>query len=171
MNRKLQILVGIAALCIIGASLGLLSVVRVKAARQFSQSCRVQTSAGTNYVVQLLETTVGKVETGYVVIVYARFENPNSAELVLRREWFELADLGGDCYLPATSGTQAPLIKLPANGVLEKEALSYVVNEPALSGALTLKLGHKYFVFINDGKPWTRQLPVGQFVTFRSRDW
>jgi len=122
-------------------------------------------------VVHLLETTVGRVETGYVVIVYARLENPNPTELTLRREWFELADLDGDHCRPMTGGTQAPLIKLPANGVLEKEALSYVVNERALSGALALKIGQDYSVFINEGKPWTRRLPVGQFVTFRSQDW
>lgn len=171
MSRKLPILVGVAALTIVGVSLGLLAMMRVQEARQFSQSYRVQTSAGTSYGVQLLETTVGKVETGYVVIVYARFENPNPTELVLPREWFALADLGGDDYRPTTDGTQAVLIKLPANGVLEKEALSYVVNERALSGTLALKIGHKYSVVINNGRPWTRRLPVGQFVTFRSRDW
>ena len=171
MKRKLQIIVVVAVFVVISLSLLLMAALRMREARQFSQSYRVQTSTGTNYIVQLLETTVGRVETGCVVIVYARFENPHSVELVLRREWFVLADSGGDYYLPATSGTQAPLIKLPANGVLEKEALSYAVNERSLSGALALKIGHEHSVFINDGKPWTRRLPVGQFVTFRSRDW
>ena len=170
-KHKLQIIVGSAAIVVIGMGFLLVGSMRVREARQFSHSHRVQTTNGTNYVVQLLETTVGRVETGCVVIVYARIENPNPVELELRREWFVLAGSAEDHYRPATDGTQAPLIKLPANGVLEKEALSYAVNERALSGVLALKIGHEYSVSINNGKPWTRRLPVGQFVTFHSRDW
>jgi hypothetical protein len=170
-KHKLQVIIGSIAVVVLAMSLLWIAARRVREARQFSQSYRVQTSTGTNYVVQLLETTVGNVETVCVVIVYARFENPNSGELVLPREGFVLVDSGRDTYRPTTSGAQAPLIRLPANGVLEKEALSYAVKERALSGALTLKIGHEYSVPINDGKPWTRRLPVGQFLTFRSRDW
>lgn len=171
MNRRLQIIVGIVALGVIGISAALLAIMRVKEAREFSQRYRVQTFAGTNYVVQLLETTVGKVETGSVVIVYARFENPNPTELVLQREWFVLADHDKDYFLPVTSGTQTPLIKLPPNGVIEREALSYAVLDDSFAGALALEVGHHYFVLIKNDKAWTRQLSLGRFVTFRSRDW
>ena len=109
---------------------------RVNEARQFSQSYQVQSYTGTNYVVKLLETTVGKVETGHVVIVYARFENPNPTEVVLKREWFVLVDHDKDYYLPTISGTQTPLIKLPPNGVLEKEALSYAVGDDSFAGTI-----------------------------------
>ena len=171
MNRKLQIIVGAVALAVIGACLTFMAFSRVESARQFGQSYRVQTFTGTNYVVQLLETTVGKVDTGSVVIVYARFENPNPTDLVLKREWFVLADHDKDYYLPTTSGTQTPLIKVPANGVLDKEALSYAVGDDSFDGALALEIGHHYFVLVKNDKPWTRHLGAGQFVTFHSRDW
>jgi hypothetical protein len=164
-------MVGIVAVGVIGISAALLAMMRVKEAREFSQRYRVQTFAGTNYVVQLLETTVGKVETGTVVIVYARFENPNPTELVLQREWFVLADHDKDYFLPVTSGTQSPLIKLPPNGVLDREALSYAVRDDSFAGALALEVGHHYFVLVKNEKPWTQRLDAGKFVTYHSRDW
>jgi hypothetical protein len=168
-NRKLQIAIIVLVLSFVGLSFSLLAVLRVKEARHFSQSHRVQTATGTNYIVQLLETTVGKVETGSVVIVYARFENPNSTELVLSRASFVL--IGPSRFMPVTSGTQTALIKLPPNGVLEKEALSYAVTDDSFAGTLALEVGHDYTVLVKNEKPWTRRLSVGKFVTFRSRDW
>jgi hypothetical protein len=170
-NRKLQLIVGLVALGVIGLCLLVLGMMRVKEARQFSQSYRVQSFSGTNYFVQLVETTVGKVETGSVVIVYVRFENPNPTEVMLKREWFVLVDHDKDYFLPTISATQSPLIKLPANGVLEKEALSYAVNDDSFAGTLALEAGHHYFVLVKSDKPWTRRLGVGHFVTYRSRDW
>lgn len=160
MNRKHLFGIGIV---VIGAAVLivlLIAAIHVKAARQFSQKHRVQ-----NFVVQLLETTVGKLDTGSVVIVYARFENPGSTELDLPRESFRLAGRS-----PVTNGTQAALIKVPANGVLEKEALSYAIGDEVFAGALTLEVGRDQLL-VKNAKPWTQRLPVGQFVTFRSRDW
>jgi hypothetical protein len=170
-NRKLQIIIGLAAMAVIGICLALLGLMRVHETRQFSQSYRLQSDTGTNYVVQLLETTVGKVDTGHVVIVYARFENPNPTEVVLKREWFVLVDHDKDYYLPTTSGTQTPLIKLPPNGVLEKEALSYAVGDDSFAGTIGLEIGHHYFVLIKNQKPWKQKLHQGHFVTFHGRDW
>ena len=171
MNRKLQIIIGLAAVAVIGICLALLGLMRVREARQFSQSYPVQSYTGINYVVQLLETTVGKVETGHVVIVYARFENPNPTEVVLKREWFVLVDHDKDYYLPTTSGTHSPLIRLPPNGVLEKEALSYAVSDDSFAGTLGLEIGQHYFVLIKNEKPWKQMLRQGHFVTFHGRDW
>src|SRR5438067_2436744 len=98
--RKLQVSLGLGAIGVIVVCVAFLATTRVKEAREFSQGYRVQTMTGTNYVVQMLETTVGKVETGHVVIVYARFENPNPSEVVLRRDWFVMVDHDKDYYLP-----------------------------------------------------------------------
>ncbi len=171
MNRKLQIIVGSVALAVSVICLAYLGFSRVESAREFGQSFRVRTFSGANYVVQLLETTVGRVDTGYVVIVYARFENPNPTEVLLKREWFVLADHDKDYYLPTTTGTQTPLIRLPANGVLDKEALSYAVRDDSFVGSLTLEIGYNYFVLLKNDKPWRRRLPAGQFVTYHGRDW
>ena len=168
MNRRLQIIIGVLALALVVLSVLGLAALRVDRAHQFSQLYRVQTFTGTNYVVRLLETTVGRVQTGYVVVVYARFENPNPTEIVLKRDWFVLADHDKDYYLPASG---APLIKLPPSGVLEKEALSYVVGDDAFLGPLALEIGHHYFVLLKTDKPWAGNLKEGRFVTFRSRDW
>lgn len=160
MNRKLLFGLGIVAIGAAVLIVLLVAVIRVKESRQYSQKHRVQ-----NYVVQLLETTVGKIETGSVVIVYVRLENPNPVELVVARETFRL-----DGCPPVTDGTQTALIKLPANGVLEKEALSYAVGDDAFAGPLALEVGQDQLV-VKNAKPWTQRLPAGQFVTFRRRDW
>jgi len=171
MKRRRQIISGIVALCVVGAILGLVAMARVSEARQFSQKYRVETPPGTNYVMQLLETTVGRVETGYVVIVYARFENLNPSEVNLARESFVLIDRSGRRFSPATEGTQISLINLPGNGVLDKEALSYAVDSSSLAGTLTVEAGHQAYLLVKNSKAWTRPLPVGQFVTFRSWSW
>jgi hypothetical protein len=169
MNRKLLIGIGITAAGFAVLNVWLLAALRLREARQFSQKHRIKTAAGTKYVMQLVETSVGKLETGSLVIVYARFENPNPSDLVLAREMFALAGQGR--FLPVTNGTQVALIKLPANGVLDKEALSYAVGDDSFAGTLALEVGHSEIVLVKNGKPWTQRLPVGQFVTFHSRDW
>jgi hypothetical protein len=171
MNRPRQIITGVAVLALAGAILGLVALARVNEARRFSQPYRVETPGGTNYAMRLLETTVGRVETGYVVIVYARFENLDAAALTLPRESFLLIDGTGRRISPVVSGTQTSWINLPANSVLEKEALSYPVDSAALAGTLTLEAGQQVYLLVKNGKPWTRQLSGGQFVTFRSWSW
>jgi hypothetical protein len=171
MNRRRQIVAGIAVLSVVGVSLALVAMTRVSETRQFSQKYRVQTPTGTNFVVQLLETTVGRVETGYVVIVYARLENQEPSALALPRESFVLIDRNGRRFSPVTSGTQLSLINLPGNGVLDKEALSYAVDGNSLTGTLMLEAGPQVYLLIKNSKPWARQLPGGQFVTFRSWSW
>lgn len=148
-----------------------LATIRVDEARQFSQPYRVKNYAGTNYVVRLVETTVGKVETGLVVIVYVRLENPNPTEITLLRDSFVLVDHDKDYFLPTTTGAQGPLIRLPANGVIDKEALSFAVDDDSFAGVVALMIGHQYFVLVKNEKPWTRHLHEGHFMTFRSRDW
>ncbi len=172
MRRKLPLLVAAGlAVSVAGLGVGWVALRRIEAARDFSQRRETQTAAGLKYTVQLLETTVGRVETGYVVMVYARFENPNAAELVLPRERFVLVTRGGGFYRAAASGTQPALIKLPAHGVGEKEALSFAVGEGALAGPLALEVGHLDFVVIKNERPWKRALAPGQFVSFRSAEW
>jgi len=170
MSRR-QIITAIVALGVVGIIVGSVALTRLNEARQFSQKYRVEIPTGTNYVVQLLEATVGRVETGYVVIVYARLENLTSSALALPRESFVLINGAGRKFTPVTSGTQMSLINLPGNGVLDKEALSYAVDSNSLAGTLTLEAGHQAYLLVKNSKPWARQLPGGQFVTFRSRDW
>jgi hypothetical protein len=122
-------------------------------------------------VIQLLEATVGRIETGQIAMIDVRLENPNPFELVLKRDTFKLTGHGKEWYSPETAGTQAPLIKLPANGVLDKEAFSYAVPDDALAGTLALQIGKQYFVMIKNDRPFGRRLRNGQFVTFRGRHW
>jgi hypothetical protein len=171
MNRRRQMVAVIAVLCVVSASLALVAMTRVSEARRFSQKYRVQTPTGTNFVMQLQEAAVGRVDSGYVVIVYVRFENLDAAALALPRESFVLIDRDGRRFPPATSGTQLSLINLPGNGVLDKEALSYAVDGNSLTGTLTLEAGHQVYLLVKNSKPWARQLPDGQFVTFRSWSW
>jgi hypothetical protein len=170
MSRR-QIIAVIVVLGVVGTIIGSAALTRMREARQFSEKHRVENPTGTNFVVQLVETTVGRVETGYVVIAYARFENLNSLPLVLPRESFVLIDGTGRKLTPVTSGTQTPLINLSGNGVLEKEALSFAVDNRALDGTLTLEVGHQTYLLVKNSNPWMRPLPVGQFVTFRSWSW
>jgi hypothetical protein len=159
------------AISAIGIGVGLLAWFRVQESRHLTQPCSVQTYGGTNYGFQVLETTVGKLDTGYVVIVYVRLTNPNPYEVALHRNWFVLADHDKDYFQPSTTGTQTELIKLPPSGVIEKESLSFAVPDDSFAGTIGLQIGKDYWVMIKEEKPFTRTLHSGEFVTFRSRDW
>ncbi len=171
MNRKLQILVGTVALLVIAVCLGLRARIRIEQAEKFSQLHQVQTYGGTNYVVQLVSTTVGAAETGYVVVVELRLENPDETNLVLDREWFVLADQDRNYYLPSTTGTQTRLIKIPARSVDEKELLTYTVEKVALNGSLVLRVGTDHWAVIKTDKPFRVSLGRGSFRTFHRADW
>jgi hypothetical protein len=142
----------------------------VQDARAYGRSCRVQTHAGTNFVVQLLKTTIGKIETGQVVIVDIRLENPNPFGVELERTLFVLTSSDASSYRPETTGTQTRLINLPANGVLDKEALSYAVPDGYFVSPLMLRIGADT-IMIKDNQPFERRLGNGQFLTFRRRHW
>lgn len=171
MNRRLQILVGSIAGLIILVSLALQATFRVRETRSYAQPHEVKTYSGTNYVVQLTETAIGKTDTGYVVIVYLHLENPNAFELALQRNWFILVDHDKDYYLPSTSGTQTESIKLPSNGVIEKEMLSFAVPDDSFEGTIALQIGQHYMTLIKGEKPFTDKLRNGEFRSFRRRDW
>jgi hypothetical protein len=164
-------MIGGGAAAVIAVCVGLSGWLRVRDAAQLSQPNQVQTDGGTNYVVQVVETTIGKTESGYLLLVTARFENPNPYEVALRRDWFVLVDHNKDYYQPSTTGTQTALIKLAPNGVLEKETLNFVAPESVLVGAIELKVGKDRWVMIKDDKPVERQLKSGEFVSFRRRTW
>jgi len=168
MNKKL---IGVGALAVIAVSIALTAWLRVHAARQFAEPVQVQTYSGTNYVVQILEATVGKAVTGCVLLVSARLENPNAFDLTLQRDWFYLVDGDKDYFAPVTTGTQTGLIKLPAHGTAEKEAFSYVVPDDTLAGTIAFAAGHHYLVLIKNAKPLSEPLQAGQFRTFRQRSW
>ena len=166
-----KIVFGGMAVAAIVVALALIAWLRVEESRHLTQPHRVRTYGGTNYVVQVLETTVGKTDGGYALIVYARLENPNPYDVVLRRGWFTLADQHKDCFLPSTNGTQTALIKLPASGVLEREMFSFDLPPDALTGSVEMKIGENDWVMIKNKKPFTRQLRSGEFVSFRIRGW
>jgi hypothetical protein len=171
MSRRVQISVGAIAVATIGVSLGLLAMLRIREAKEFSEPHIVQTYGGTNYVVQLTEVAVGKIETGCVLIVYLRLQNPNTYDVTLRRDWFILVDHNKDYFLPSTTGTQAELIKLPANGVLDREMLSFMVPDNAFAGRVALFVGQNYMVLVKNEGPFEAHLRNGEFRSFRRRSW
>jgi hypothetical protein len=170
-NRHIQKLVAVIALVVIGVSVGLLAVLRVQEAKEFHRPHPVQTYGGTNYIVQLTEVVVGKTETGCVLIVYLRLRNPNPYDVTLSRNWFVLMDHAKDYYLPSTTGTQTELIKLPANGVLDREMLSFTVPDDAFAGRVALLVGQNYMVLVKNEGPFKVHLQNGEFRSFRRRSW
>jgi hypothetical protein len=171
MSKRIQFLVAAIALAVIGVSLGLLAMLRVQEAREFSRPHRVETYGGTNYIVQLTEVAVGKTETACVLIVYLRLENPNPYDVTLSRNWFILVNQAKDYYLPSTTGTQTELIKLAANGVLDREMLSFTVPDDAFVGTVALMVGRNYLVLVKDQQPFAVNLRNGEFRSFRRRSW
>ena len=170
-NRRLQYLVGAIVLVVIGVSLGLLAVLRVQEAKQFHRRHPVQTYGGTNYVVQLTDVVVGRAETGYLLLVHLRLENPNPYDVILSRNWFVLVDHAKDHYLPSTAGTDSELIKLPANGVLDRETLSFTVADDAFAGTVALLMGRDHMVLVKDEAPFVARLRNGEFRSFQRRHW
>jgi hypothetical protein len=170
-SRHIQILVAAGAVTVIGVSVGLLAMLRIQDAKEFRQPHKVETSGGTNYIVQLTEAAVGKTETGCVLIIYLRLENPNPYDVTLSRNWFVLVDQDKDYYLPSTMGTQTELIKLPANGVLDREMLSFTVPDDTFVGAVALMVGRNYLVMVKDREPFKAHLRTGEFQSFRRRSW
>jgi hypothetical protein len=167
MSKKV---VPVVALALVGAGLSLIGL-RMWEAREFSRRCEVRTDAGTNYVAQLVETTVGRADNGCVVIVYARLLNPNPFELELQRDAFVLDTDGHHHWLPSTSGTQTKLIKLAPGGVSEREAFSFSVPEDSFRGEINLQIGKDYRVMVKNKRPYELRLRNGQFHTFRRREW
>jgi hypothetical protein len=164
-------MIGSTATAVIAAGIGLIAWLRIQESRHLTHAIQVQTYGGTNYVLQVLETTIGKLDKGCAVIVYVAFKNPNPYEVVLRRQWFVLVDSGKDYYQPSSMGTQTELIKLPPDGVRDKEALSFAVPDDSFAGTLALQVGYNYYVMLKNEKPFTRKLNPGEFITFRTRDW
>jgi len=156
---------------IIGAGLGLMAMLRIQEAKEFSQPHQVQTDGGTNYVVQLTEAAVGKTMTGCVLILYLRLENPNSFDVTLGRNSFILVGHDTDQYLPSTMGTQAELIRIPANGVLDREMLSFTVPEDTFAGSVALRAGQNCSFLVKNQKPFGVRLRDGEFRSFRRRSW
>lgn len=166
MKRLLLVL-----LAVITALVATLAWLRTKEAREFSKPCRAHTFGGTNYILELTSATVGRVHTGYVVIVAARLENPNPFEVVLQRDWFVLMDDDHDYYQPSTSGTQTASIRLPPNGILERELFSYSMPGDSFKGVLALMAGHQHLILLKSRQPYQPNLRDGEFVTFHRRDW
>ena len=171
MGRRFQILVAGIALAVISVSLGLLAMLRLQEAKVFRQPHQVETYGGTNYIVALTEVAVGKTDTGCVLIVYMRLQNPNPYDVTLDRNWFILMDHAKDYYLPSTTGSQTGLIKLPANGVLDREMLSFTVPDDTFVGAVALMVGRNYLVMEKDDDPFQVRLHSGEFQSFRRRSW
>lgn len=171
MNRRIQISVALIAVAIIGVSLGLLAMLRIREAKVFREPHTVQTYGGTNYIVQLTEVAAGKTETGCVLIVYMRLQNPNAYDVTLNRNWFVLVDRARDYFLPSTISTQTELIKLPANGVLDREMLSFTVPDDAFAGRVALLVGQNYLVLVKNEGPFEAHLRNGEFRSFRRTSW
>lgn len=167
MNTRRAWLVVFGIVAVLGLVLGGVIWRRNVNARRFGRVYPVRTFTGTNYHVQLLEVTVGKSNTGCVLTVYARFENPNPQALTLQPAWFVLVDHDKDYF----STTTIPPIVLPAGGALDKVGLNYVIPEDSLAGMLALTVGHHYFVLIKSAKAMRQPLVNGQFLMFHQLDW
>jgi hypothetical protein len=170
-SRRIQVLVALVAIATIGICLGLLAMLRIREAKEFREPHTVQTYGGTNYVVQLTEVAVGKDGTGCVLVVYLRLQNPNGYEVNLSRNWFVLVDRDKDYFLPSTTGTQTELIKLPPNGVLNREMLSFRVPDDAFAGRVALLVGQNYMVLVKNEQPFEAHLRSGEFRSFQRRNW
>jgi hypothetical protein len=170
-SRRVQISVALVAVATIGVCLGLLAMLRIREAKEFCEPHAVQTYGGTNYVVQLTEVAVGKAETGCVLMVYLRLQNPNGYAVTLSRNWFVLVDRDKDYFQSSTTGTQTELIKLPANGVLDREVLSFTVPDDAFAGRVALLVGQNYMVLVKNEEPFEVHLRRGEFRSFRRRNW
>jgi hypothetical protein len=155
---------------IIGVGTGVLALFRVQQAKEFGLPHHLQTWRGTNYVLRLQETVIGKTDTGYVVMVFVRLENPNPFDLTLDRLSFVLSAHRRH-YLPSTTGTQSELIKLPARGVLEREMLSFSVPENAFTRRVMLLVDYVYRIEIKDDVPFTGGLRPDEFRSFRRWSW
>jgi len=171
MSRRIQISVALVTVATIGVSLGLLTMLRIREAKEFREPHTVQTYGGTNYVVQLTEVAVGKAETGCVLIVYVRLQNPNAYDVTLSRNWFVLVDRAKDYFLPSITGTQSELIKLPANSVLDREMLSFTVPDDAFAGKVALLVGRDYMVLVKNEGPFEVHQRNGEFRSFQRRSW
>jgi hypothetical protein len=152
-------------------SVGGLAWLRLREARAFSQPHAVRTIGGTNYVVRFIETTLGRSDSNYLVIVQVRVENPNPFPLRLNRHWFILVDHDKDYYLPAMTGTQTEWFEVPGQGVADRVTLSYSVPADSFAGLLAVQLGQYYWVRLKQPTPYKPRLKSGEFVTFRRRDW
>ncbi len=170
-KANVKMVVGTVAAAVIVLSAGLSAWLRILESRQLSQPCPVKTYGGTNYVVQLQETAVGRADNGYVVIVYARLQNPNAYDVELKRDWFVLIDGDKEYFLPTTNGTQTATITLPAGGARDKEMFSFALPESALGGTIALKVGKDYWAMVKEDKPFDRTLRNGEFISFRRRQW
>ena len=170
-SRRLQASVAAVAAVTIAVSLGLLAVLRIRETKEFCEPHAVQAYGGTNYVVQLTEAVVRKSETGCVLMVYLRLQNPNAYDVTLDRDWFVLVDRDKDYFLPSTTSPQTKLIKLPANGVLDRELLSFVVPDDAFVGMVALLVGQNYLVLVKNDEPFAVHLRNGEFRSFRRRGW
>jgi len=107
------------------------------------------------------------------LIVYLRLQNPNTYDVTLRRDWFILVDYNKDYFLPSTTGTQTELIKLPANGVLDREMLSFMVPDNAFAGRVALFVGQNYMVLVKNERPFEAHpapAPVNVYIPGWSRN-
>jgi hypothetical protein len=164
-------LIGTAALALIGVCVGLMAQFRIAESKKYSEPHELTTYGGTNYIAQLLEATVGRTDSNMVVIVYLRLQNPNPFSLTLKRDWFVLVDNDKDYYQPSTSGTQTPLIVLPPHAVLDREMLTFAVLDGSLGGSIGLQLGQNHWVLVKGPNPYEHSWKVGEFRSFRRRDW
>lgn len=151
-----------------GLALGLW---RTREAREFGRAHRVRTFGGTNYVVRLTETTIGRTEAGPVVIVQLILANPNPFPIALERKWFILMDGDRDYFLPVETSSQPPTIELPARGTVDHEMLVYHVHDDSFRGALALFVGHHYMVMLKEVGSYDQPLKVGEYRSFRTVTW
>lgn len=171
MNRKLAALIGVTAVVVTAAVLSLVAQCRLHETQTYSHAHAVRTYGGTNYIIALEQTTIGRTDTGYILILAVRLQNPNPFPVRLDRNWFVLVDHDKDYYQPTTEGTQTRWIDLPSRATAAKETLSYTLPADALAGTLGVQLGQNYWTMVKDvggaGEPGRS----GEFRSFQRRQW
>jgi hypothetical protein len=170
-SRTKQWLLGTALVAGLALLIGAVALWRVREAEDMSRPHAVHTYGGTNYVVSLKELTVGRSDAGYVLLVAVLLQNTNNFPVALNRNAFILVDANKDYYLPSTTGTQTPVITVPAAGTVDSEVLSFSVPEEGLNGAMGMQIGQNFWIMLREDKPFELKLKSGEFVTFRRRDW
>lgn len=168
--RKYQLVLA-AGLVVLAAGFSLLALRRVRAANNYSQTYSVRTHAGTNYLAQITATTIGRTDTGYLVTLQLRLQNPHPEPLRLSRDWFLLVDHDKDYFQPTTTGAQPAWITIPAHGVAENERFTFAVPADSLDGALAVQLGQNYWIMIKTPDSPVPPLRAGEFISFQRRDW
>lgn len=164
MNKKLILVTVTLVLLGMIALVALVAGLRKYQRKAFQRHRWLQTDRGVHYMLRLMETTVGKTECGYLLMVTVEIENSNSSVLRFPRREFVLKDGRGVLYEPAPTSVES--LTPPA-----RETFSFSLPTAALGNALDLRVSSHSWVRLRSSRPYTTQLREGEFRTYYRPDW